>query len=388
MYGMMGCIICVSYGVRHGGISSLSEGITMRKSIFAFDINKAVVRQRLHLGHRSPYNERRVYVVLPDLTSENTAVNLGTGNDASASRTAEVLGMRASYMRFCVIGAIVLISLTFCAFIDYPITAQTPSLATPIPSVPPTPLPIPTPTVDPQVRILQAQLEQMQKDSSRDVAIVAWGFTTLVVLTLVLLGVNWFASRREKSVFRDQIQKTVDNQVSKLRTGFEREANNQYARIEKSLEEANRREIERLQHSFLSLKLDILEAQALEWTRQGVMNNVIRTDIDKVNTAVEIDWSHEIERSLQRIQTSLRATFFLSSDLVTDLDNVLKKLSDSFPSEVKYTQELIIETKNRIARLEQIKLKPRIIAPKDTIGGNLPGADYPLQKPKLPMAPD
>lgn len=240
------------------------------------------------------------------------------------------------------------------------VCAQTPA------PVPPTAMPpsatatVPTAMVDPQVRILQAQLEQMQRDSARDVAIIQWGFGTIAILAVALLGFNWFSGRRDKEALQAQISDEISQRADRLEKDvadrLEKASGAIAARNEENLKmysdriaDLNRKNISAMNERLDSMNLSLTEVQAEIAELEHIPSNMLLHSVQAIRIATRTGHTLQIPTYLTRIKDALPRVYRLTPDDTRDLDDVMRLLRDEYPTEIELIRKLAADAQERIA---------------------------------------
>lgn len=232
----------------------------------------------------------------------------------------------------------------FLAFSAQVVISQAP---TAISSTPLVPAPTTTSTpVETPVRVLQAQLDQLNKDSTRDTAIIQWGLGTLVVLTLLLLGYNGFRNYRDKEALKGDIIRDNRDRAAKTRSDLRLE--NQVL-IHKTIQEETEREIKPLKTQIASIKYDIMTLESNYWEEKGVMDNVIWKRVKMIELALEHDLGG-IPSSLDHIKEAIPHAHSLENIYISDLLSVLARLDPALSTEVDRIRHLIHERREQQAQ--------------------------------------
>lgn len=225
----------------------------------------------------------------------------------------------------------------------------------------------PTATADPQIRILQAQLDQVQRDSGRDTAIIQWGFGSLVALAVLLLTLNWFANRREKEAFQEQIvrevrgatdalRKETDQRLAAAQASLAASNEDAFTRHAAALTNAERTFRSKVRDQQLSTEVEIKELQATVAALEGIPSNALLHSVQALRQASALSDAFAMRRSIERIKETLPKVYRLNPDETRDLDEAVGLIRPHYPTEADSLRSLITETQERLKAEERRRI--------------------------------
>lgn len=251
-----------------------------------------------------------------------------------------------------------------------------------------------TAAVDPEVAVLQAQLEEMRSNNDRLVETVLWSLGGMLTVVIAVIGVIAFfqfrLTDRDKTAIQQELSGRVTEEVAGLRQANAQDLASAIARLEEQRvsnlqaiaagtqgavdrvnseaarldgrvsdlsdrvtrelatlaelaatgDKSNRAELEELikqarsafSYDVSSARFEVLELQAKDWIRDGVMTNAMRTKMEMVKLARSSNEGWRIDYDLAEIVDMLdKGARFNTSDYA-DVTEVLSKLPEKYKS--------------------------------------------------------
>lgn len=224
-------------------------------------------------------------------------------------------------------------------------TIQPAPTGTPVP----TPTIIPTPTTDPEILVLQAQLEQMRETDSQMLDMVLWAMGVVFTLAVAIVGYNWYVSRlqyeRDKRVIKDEIlnelSRDINTRIEENATGIHERISRQRSSFDDDLRKS-RTELEAVQQR-LETRINILNGD-LSFIEEDYKNAwvVYRTCLIDLISFFRINADHmDVDTPEFKYKAIL-----MKGVLSTELDHILGCLKTVLNAGYKISQKqsaLILE---------------------------------------------
>lgn len=214
-----------------------------------------------------------------------------------------------------------------------------------------------TPVVPPdEVKILQAQLQQMRDTDQRLLSTVYWSLGTLAVMAALLVGFNWYVNFRQYE--RDQLwlaRQVTERVTEAILLKFDEARKTlvkEMAEREADLETGMRESADALRTDLLRLQYTQVGMEADRWTKEEVYVNSFQILRDQLRIAIQLRDSFYLNNALERIEACLgriltRKESYVKSHEVNEVIALLEKL----PVELKLNVKRLGELLEQVARM-------------------------------------
>lgn len=261
----------------------------------------------------------------------------------------------------------------------------------------------PTATTDPEVAVLQAQLEEMRSSNDRLVDTVLWSLGGMLTVVVAVLGFIALFQIRLSDRDRDSIKRELEGSVEEFGVGLRQRVtdllgeaksdlaqlridNDQYiasksqettdrlnrevarldekigatdVRVRETIElveteakESLQRDIDRLETKLVSMlealersiygiRYEMSKVEADRWRASGVLPNVIRSQLEMISHARLNGYEWRIERSLDELVETLEQKPDLDTGVLADITKMLSKLPPEYEARISKINRLI-----------------------------------------------
>jgi hypothetical protein len=215
-----------------------------------------------------------------------------------------------------------------------------------------------TGTVDPEVAVLRAQLEEMRRADDRIMQVVNNSLATLAVVAALLVGFSWFSGVRIASRERTQITKEIRDDLS---GDFDRMHHELEGKLEeiggrvgervatelKKSEEAHEAQFGDLQANLAATQYGLLETMARTELSFGNYNEVLSAALVMITIGQSANLEDATIRGLDLAQSALERGARPGGKLESEVYEAVDGLPSKFSTAIRVLKEQLAKLRER-----------------------------------------
>lgn len=164
---------------------------------------------------------------------------------------------------------------------------------------------------------LESQFQIVRDYSDDFLSVVLWSLTTIISVTVVLLGLNWFQSsralKRELESIKLEIESSQEihhqqalRKISEELDNLKKQINTEATKAADSKLAGTKEAVKQLERRVSHLEYSRLDREVNQWIEDGVLSNAFTTCGDLIKSAIKLHWDWQLSDAIDQMNVILK----------------------------------------------------------------------------------